>query len=134
MSDPNDEDLAARKHTAAHDPAFPARREAAYAAIIAALGQALEPLGYTLKGSTFSRATPQGKSAVHLQRSRYGWDAQIVLRFVTPEGAPRTTPTGPRTTTLPSGTSPKTCPAIPALSLSSMCWMTPPPLRGRLMS
>jgi hypothetical protein len=29
---------------------------------------------------------PQGKSAVHLQRSRYGWDAQIVLRFVTPEG------------------------------------------------
>ena len=86
MSDPNDEDLAARKHTAAHDPTFPARREAAYAAIIAALGQALEPLGYALKGSTFSRATQQGKSAVHLQRSRYGWDAQIVLRFVTPEG------------------------------------------------
>ena len=86
MSDPFDEDLAARKHTAAHDPTFPARREAAYAVIIAALGQALEPLGYTLKGSTFSRATPQGKSAVHLQRSRYGWDAQIVLRFVTPEG------------------------------------------------
>ncbi len=86
MSDPHDEDLAARKHTAAHDPAFPARREAAHAAIIAALGQALEPLGYALKGSTFSRATPQGRSAVHLQRSRYGWDAQIVLRFVTPEG------------------------------------------------
>ena len=83
MSDPFDEDLAARKHTAAHDPAFPVRREEAHAAILAALTQALEPLGYALKGSTFSRTTSQGKSAVHLQRSRYGWDAQIVLRFVT---------------------------------------------------
>lgn len=81
-----DEDLAARKHSAAHDPAFPARREEAYARIVAALTAALAPKGYTLKGSTFTRVSPQGKSAVHLQRSRYGWDVQIVLRFVTPEG------------------------------------------------
>jgi hypothetical protein len=86
MSDPRDEDLAARKHTAAHDPAFPARREEAFATILSALRAVLEPEGYVLKGSTFSRTTPGGKSAVHLQRSRYGWDAQIVLRFVTPEG------------------------------------------------
>ncbi len=95
MSDPYDEDLAARKHTAAHDPAFPARREAAHAAIVAALAETLEPLGYTLKGSTFSRTSPQGKSAVHLQRSRYGWDAQIVLRFVTPDGGPPDHPDWP---------------------------------------
>lgn len=81
-----DEDLAARKHSAAHDPAFPARREAAYLAIVAALDTALQPLGYALKGSTWTRVSPQGKSAVHLQRSRYGWDVQIILRFVTPEG------------------------------------------------
>ncbi|MBA3908638.1 MAG: hypothetical protein C0524_01880 [Rhodobacter sp.] len=85
MSD-EDEDLAARKHSAAHDPAFPAQREAAYEAIVAALDAALLPLGYAMKGSTWSRVSPQGKSAVHLQRSRYGWDAQILLRFVTPDG------------------------------------------------
>lgn len=84
--DPHDEDLAARKYAAAHDPAFPARREQAFVAILAALRSVLEPEGYALKGSTFSRTTPGGKSAVHLQRSRYGWDAQIVLRFVTPDG------------------------------------------------
>ena len=82
-----DEDLAARKYAAAHDPAFPARREEAFAAILSALQAVLEPEGYDLKGSTLSRTTPGGKSAVHLQRSRYGWDAQIVLRFVTPDGA-----------------------------------------------
>lgn len=81
-----DEDLAARKHTAAHDPAFPERRERAFAAILQALEGALLPQGYALKGTTFSRTSAQGRSAVHLQRSRYGWDAQILLRFVTPDG------------------------------------------------
>ena len=95
MSDPHDEDLAARKHTAAHDPAFPARREEAFSAILSALQAVLEPEGYALKGSTFSRITPGGKSAVHLQRSRYGWDAQIVLRFVTPDGGPPDHPDWP---------------------------------------
>jgi hypothetical protein len=83
----DDEDLSARKHSAAHDPAFPARREAAFAAIMAALGAALAPHGYALKGTTWTRASAQGRSAVHLQRSRYGWDVQITLRFLTPDGA-----------------------------------------------
>jgi hypothetical protein len=83
----DDEDLAARKHRAANDPAFPARREAGFRAIVAALDQVLVPSGYVLKGSTWSKSSPQGKSAVHLQRNRYGWDVQIVLRFVTSEGA-----------------------------------------------
>jgi hypothetical protein len=84
----HDEDLAARQHSAAHDPAFPQRRELAYAQIVAALDAALSSAGYMLKGSTWSKASPRGKSAVHLQRSRYGWDVQIVLRFVTPDGDP----------------------------------------------
>lgn len=83
-----DEDLSARKHHAAQDPAFPARREEAFARILAALDDALTPLGYALKGSTWSRISPRGKSAVHLQRNRYGWEVQILLRFVTPEGEP----------------------------------------------
>lgn len=86
MSDPYDEDLAARKYAAAHDPSFPERREEAYRTIVAALDAALVPLGYGLKGSTWSRSTAAGKSAVHLQRSRYGWEVQLVLRFLTPDG------------------------------------------------
>ena len=84
----HDDDLAARQHAAANDPAFPERREVAYGQIVAALDVALAPLGYALKGSTWSRSSSAGKSAVHLQRSRYGWEAQILLRFVTPTGEP----------------------------------------------
>jgi hypothetical protein len=86
MSDVEDEDLAARKYAAAHDPAFPQRRELAYQTIVTALEVALGPLGYAVKGSTWTKVSAAGKSAVHLQRSRYGWEVQIVLRFLTPEG------------------------------------------------
>lgn len=82
----DDEDLAARKHTAANDPAFPARREEAYSRIVAALDGALIPQGYALKGTTWSKSSALGKSAVHLQRNRYGWEVQIVLRFLTQDG------------------------------------------------
>ncbi len=82
----DDPDLSARKHLAANDPAFPARREEAWVRIVSALDGLLEPVGYTLAKTTWSRVTAAGKSAVHLQRNRYGWDVQIVLRFVTPSG------------------------------------------------
>lgn len=82
----DDEDLSARKHLAANDPAFPARREEAWGRIVAALDGVLGPAGYGLSGTTWRRATAAGKSAVHLQRNRYGWDVQIILRFVTPSG------------------------------------------------
>jgi hypothetical protein len=83
MEDP---DLSARKYRAANDPAFPAQREKAWGRIVAALDGLLAPEGYALSGTTWSRVTAQGKSAVHLQRNRYGWDVQIILRFVTPDG------------------------------------------------
>ena len=82
----DDPDLSARKHLAANDPGFPARREEAWGRIVAALDGLLVPEGYALSGTTWSRVTAAGKSAVHLQRNRYGWDVQIVLRFVTPDG------------------------------------------------
>ena len=81
-----DDELPFRQHQAANDPAFPARREEAHARIVASLAGVLGPEGYVLKGSTWSKPSPRGRSAVHLQRNRYGWDVQIVLRFVTPEG------------------------------------------------
>lgn len=82
----DDPDLSARKHLAGSDPAFPARREEAWGRIVAALDAVLGPAGYKLAKSTWSRASDAGKSAVHLQRDRYGWDVRIVLRFVTPSG------------------------------------------------
>ena len=82
----DDPDLSARKHTAANDPAFPKRREEAWGRIVLALDEVLAPEGYALSGTTWSRISAAGKSAVHLQRNRYGWDVQIVLRFVTPSG------------------------------------------------
>lgn len=83
MEDP---DLSARKHRAANDPAFPARREEAWGRIVAALDRVLVPAGYMLARTTWTKVTTAGKSAVHLQRDRYGWDVRIVLRFVTPSG------------------------------------------------
>ena len=91
MPPPHDDTQSARIHLASQDPAFPARREAAYQIIVATLDTALAPLGYTLKGSTWSRSTAHGKSAVHLQRSRYGWDVHLALRFLTPDGTAPTT-------------------------------------------
>lgn len=82
----DDPDLSARQHLAANDPAFPARREEAWRRIVAALDGVLVPAGYALAKTTWSRVSPAGKSAVHLQRDRYGWDVRIVLRFVTPYG------------------------------------------------
>lgn len=82
----DDPDLSARQHLAANDPAFPARREEAWGRIVAALDGVLGPAGFVLTKTTWSRVTPAGKSAVHLQRDRYGWDVRIVLRFVTPSG------------------------------------------------
>lgn len=82
----DDPDLSARQHLAANDPAFPARREEAWGRIVAALDGLLVPESFSLNGSTWTRASAAGKSAVHLQRDRYGWDVRIVLRFVTPSG------------------------------------------------
>ena len=82
----DDDEVAFRQHKAANDPAFPAQREEAWGRIVAALDRVLGPEGYALSGTTWSRPSPQGRSAVHLQRNRYGWDVQIILRFVTPEG------------------------------------------------
>jgi len=79
----DDENLAARMHGAAHDPSFPARREAAFAEVVAALDQALTGRGYLRKGATWTRTVPDGRTAIHLQRNRYGWEVQIILRALT---------------------------------------------------
>lgn len=81
------QDHSHRIHIAANDPAFPAKREAAVALICQAITDIATPLGYACKGTTWARQTARGKSAIHLQRSQYGFTAMITLRFLTPDGA-----------------------------------------------
>jgi hypothetical protein len=83
MTDP---DTSHRIHMAANDPAFAQKREAAVQIIADAIAAVVLPLGYAQTGLTWARETAAGKTAVHLQRSRYGFDASIILRFVTPTG------------------------------------------------
>jgi hypothetical protein len=77
-----------RIHLAANDPAFPAQREAAFQVISDAITAVVAPLGYHQVGSTWRRETASGRSAINLQRSRYGFDAVITLRFLLPDGSP----------------------------------------------
>jgi hypothetical protein len=72
----------ARIHIAAHDPDFPRKREVAVDAICAAIEAVAGPAGYNRIGTTWTRQTDIGKTAVHLQRSRYGFDATVILRFL----------------------------------------------------
>jgi Domain of unknown function (DUF4304) len=80
-------DDSARIHRASQDRAFPAKREAAVEAICAAIDGVVTPFGYARKGDTWSRNSTAGRSAVNLQRSRYGWECYVNLRFLTPDGA-----------------------------------------------
>ncbi|MGL4320021.1 MAG: hypothetical protein ACRCS3_04090 [Paracoccaceae bacterium] len=75
-----------RIHLAANDPAFPAKRDAAFAVIMDAVAQVAAPAGYALRGTTFARETGFGRTAINVQRSRYGFDAIISLRFLLPDG------------------------------------------------
>lgn len=79
-------DTSHRIHIAANDLAYPAKREAAVDLICQAITDIATPMGYTRKGTTWARTTPFGKSAINLQRSRYGFTALINLRFITPDG------------------------------------------------
>jgi mannose-6-phosphate isomerase-like protein (cupin superfamily) len=83
MTDP---DVSHRIHIAANDPAFAEKREAAVQVICTAISAVAVPMGYVQKGTTWARETAAGKTAINLQRSRYGFDAVINLRFLTPEG------------------------------------------------
>jgi hypothetical protein len=72
---------ATRIHLAAHDPAFPALREAAFAAMAGVLDRVLLPQGFQRKGQGWAKAGPAGRAVVHLGRDRFGWEATVTLRW-----------------------------------------------------
>ncbi len=76
----------ARIHIAAHDPDFPRKREAAVTAILVAIDAVAGAAGYTRTGTTWARQSPRGRTAVNLQRSQYGFEAYINLRFLPADG------------------------------------------------
>jgi hypothetical protein len=72
---------ATRIHLAAHDPAFPAAREAAFGAMGEVLDRVLVPRGYLRRGQGWAKAGPAGRAVVHLGRDRFGWEAMVMLRW-----------------------------------------------------
>ncbi len=84
MTETPDPDV--RVHMAAHDPAFPQKREEALAVILKVIDTLASDFGYTRTGTTWARQTERGKTALHLQRSRYGFDATLTLRFLPADG------------------------------------------------
>jgi hypothetical protein len=78
---PNDDH---RIHIAANDPAFPAKREAAFALMTAAIDAIAT--GYARRGTTWSRSSARGRTIINLHRNQYGWHATITLRFLLPDG------------------------------------------------
>jgi hypothetical protein len=68
-------------HIAAHDPAFPAKRETAVAAITMAIDRVAQAHGFTKKPKSWAKTGAFGTVSLHLQRSRYGFDCSINLGF-----------------------------------------------------
>lgn len=74
-------DNSTRIHLAATDPAFPARREAGFDVIVAAVGEVVLRHGYVAKAKSWVRAGPGGIASVQVQRSRYGFECTLHLGF-----------------------------------------------------
>lgn len=74
-------DNGVRMHIAAHDPEFPAKREAAVNTILAAIDAVAQAHGFTKKAKSWAKSGDLGTVSIHLQRSRYGFDCHINLGF-----------------------------------------------------
>jgi hypothetical protein len=74
-------DPGVRIHLAAHDPAFPAKREAAIAALTAGIDSAALAEGFEAKPQSWAKTGPLGTVSLHIQRSRYGFDCEVNLCF-----------------------------------------------------
>lgn len=82
-------DTGVRMHIAAHDPDFPAKREAAVLRITAALDAVAAAHGFTKKPKSWAKSGPLGTVSLHLQRSRFGFDCMIELGFQPSDAAPQ---------------------------------------------
>ena len=74
-------DPGVRIHRAAHDPAFPAKREAAIAALTAGIDGVAFAEGFEAKPQSWAKTGPLGTVSLHIQRSRYGFDCEVNLGF-----------------------------------------------------
>lgn len=77
----HDVDNGVRMHIASQDPAFPAKREAAFDLIHQAVDRVAQAHGFTPKAKSWTRDGPLGTATLHLQRSRYGFDCRLNLGF-----------------------------------------------------
>lgn len=74
-------DTSHRIHIAANDPAFPAKRAAATATILAAIDSCALAAGFTAKPQSWAKSGPNGTVSIRLKRDAYGWDCTISFGF-----------------------------------------------------
>jgi hypothetical protein len=79
-------DPGVRIHLAAHDPEFPAKRDAALALLRDAVRAVMARHGFTEKPQSWVREGPQGRAAIAVFPSRYGFEAEIRLSFLATDG------------------------------------------------
>lgn len=79
-------DPGVRIHLAAHDPEFPAKRDAALALLRDAVGTVALRHGFVAKPHSWVREGPAGRVAVAVFPSRYGFEAEIRLSFLAADG------------------------------------------------
>lgn len=70
-----------RIHIAAHDPEFPAKREAAVKSITSAIDAVALAHGFTKKPKSWAKSGALGTVSIHIQRNHYGFDCDINLGF-----------------------------------------------------
>jgi hypothetical protein len=81
-------DNGVRMHIAAHDPAFPAKREAAVDIIVAGIDAVAQAHGFVKKAKSWAKSGDLGTVSIYLQRSRFGFDCQVNLGFLPLDGKP----------------------------------------------
>jgi hypothetical protein len=81
-------DPGVRIHLAAHDPEFPAKRDAALALLRKAVGAAMVQHGFAAKPQSWMREGPLGRASVAIFPSRYGFEAEVRLSFLAASGEP----------------------------------------------
>jgi hypothetical protein len=81
-------DNGVRMHIAAHDPEFPAKREAAVDIIVAGIDAVAQAQGFDKKAKSWAKSGDLGTVSIHLQRSRFGFDCQVNLGFQPLDGKP----------------------------------------------
>ncbi len=79
---------ATRIHMAAHDPAFPQKRDVALAWLNVAITALAQDAGFEAKRQSWAKRGAYGTASLRLQRDPYGWDCGLEVSLLPHDGEP----------------------------------------------